>query len=610
MKNCKSNLFSIFLIIVAVVIVVSIGGSIFRAVKQSSVYEGFSTNTAPSIPLNIKELDNVDCVYSQIPYPGASNPGSSSSNYTYLGNFSSYNDCVNNATIGPDAKAITWHKSNAGGYAGQCYSINNSNTQVPYSASTCGIIMPPAPAPAPAPAPPTTTYSITGPSIGPSGNSTIPVSNTVPMGNQTVYMIQDGGFTKMVQWPSNIAKYYIGDISSFSIAKWSTYSVQNPGQYILTPTPPMPTPTPAPAPTPTPTPTPAPVPTPNNMSDINTNKVCIPTNSDGSFTYKDPNSKYSNKPDPNYIYSNSNPPASGFFDQGTENYNQYLNSDYYWYGGSINKYSTYAPMANSKVPNGTDCSSAYSCPSKTTNTNCLPGPGPNPNPPSPTKPPRKHKKRGGGGGGWKCGGIDGICYQGDGGGDSGSDSGSLYGGDNVGGDNSGDNGGWYSGSGYGYDGGGYGGGGGGGGGGGDGSYSGRDRYRKRDRGDRYRYKKSYRENRDRNYQKGWASYGPYGRDDGGGIYSSDGTGGYNGGDIRYGNEHNVLRSWRRDERNKYQTNYGDGNGNGNYNGNNDSESCKQGTNFIKRFLSKFMDGSGSGYGDVVKPVPYMDYIKF
>jgi len=234
MKYCKSNLFSIFLIIVAVIIVVSIGGSIFRAVKQSDVYEGFSNSEIPSIfvvrpadpnwqtridnndqtmdvastngwsadgqfaegsnsgpnqignqfnyfaqhwlsvtgltsgqtnvwsnnygsfqnygpysfsvttsggtnnytgifnppgytytkwnwsapapppptptpnqNLNIQELDNIDCVYSQIPYPGATNPGTGSSNYTYLGNFASYNDCVNNATIGPDAKAIT-----------------------------------------------------------------------------------------------------------------------------------------------------------------------------------------------------------------------------------------------------------------------------------------------------------------------------------------------------------------------------------------------------------------------------------------------------------------------------------------------------------------------
>jgi len=254
----------------------------------------------------------------------------------------------------------------------------------------------------------------------------------------------------------------------------------------------------------------------------------------------------------------------------------------------------------------------------------------------PTKPPRKHKKRGGG---RQCGGIDEICYEGDGG----SDSGSLYGGDNVGGDNGGDNGGWYSGSGYGYggggygggggggggyggggggdqcggidgicyegDGGGYGGGSGGGGGGGSGGGGGGGRYRKRDRGDRHRH-----------HKRGWASYGPYGSADGGGIYSSDGTGVYNGGDPRYGNHHNVVRSWRRDEHHKYQTNYGNGNGGGgNGGGNYDSESCKQGTNFIKKFLSRFMNSGGGGggggdggggYGGVVKPVPYMDYIKF
>ena len=48
MKYCKSKLFSIFLIIVAVLIVIAVGGLIFRAVKQSDVYEGFSNSNTPN----------------------------------------------------------------------------------------------------------------------------------------------------------------------------------------------------------------------------------------------------------------------------------------------------------------------------------------------------------------------------------------------------------------------------------------------------------------------------------------------------------------------------------------------------------------------------------
>jgi hypothetical protein len=119
--------------------------------------------------------------------------------------------------------------------------------------------------------------------------------------------------------------------------------------------------------------------------------------------------------------------------------------------------------------------------------------------------------------------------------------------------------------------------------------------------------------KDRRQPRSWASYGPYGRDDGGGIYSSDGTGG-----------HNVTRRWWRNDYNKYQTNYknnkGDGNNNnsssgGNGYGNNDSDSCKQGTNFIKKFLNNLMGGGvgggvGGGLGGIGTPVPYMDHINF
>ena len=516
---------------------------------------------APKQNLNIKDLDNVDCVYSQIPYPGASNPGSGSSNYTFLGKFSSYNDCVNNATIGPDAKAVTWHKPNAGGYAGQCYSINNSNTQVPYTASTCGIIMPPAPAPAPKP------------------------------------------------------------------------------------TPLKPPPAPAPKPTP--------LPAPNNKSDINMNMVCIPTNNDGSFKYKD--KKNPNKPDPKYIYNNSNPPASGIFDQWTANYNQYLNSNYYWYGGSINKYSTYAPLANSSVPNGTDCSSAYSCSPNTTNTNCLPSPGPTP--PScpsnckkvtgkdllmanntygvcsfdkqsetytcspcptygadgmdcnqfqecsgcpasmtvsgltPIDPRRKHHKHrkhhkwSGGGSGGQCGGIDGICYKGDGGLSDGSGNddglsdggggGNGNGGWSGGGGNS--NGGWSGGGGNGN--GGWSGGGGNGNGGWSGGGGGGDKYRRRDS------RHHHRDERERERERGGASYRAYGN----GRWGQD----------EEGNQYS-MKKWRRDENYKYKNNA--------YKKfeHNESAGCSQGMEYLKKFFNKVENI----YNDIKEPTPYMDVIHF
>ena len=79
------------------------------------------------------------------------------------------------------------------------------------------------------------TYFITGPSVA--SGTQIPVSNIVPMGSQTVYIIYDHPYTKMVQWPSNIAKFYSGIISIFSTANWDTYSIQGPGQYIITPIP-------------------------------------------------------------------------------------------------------------------------------------------------------------------------------------------------------------------------------------------------------------------------------------------------------------------------------------------------------------------------------------
>ena len=85
-----------------------------------------------------------------------------------------------------------------------------------------------------------TTYYIYGCCVGPLGNAEIQVNNIEIMGDQTVYIIQDGSHTKMVQWPSNVAKYYTGTVDNFNTENWDTYNLQPSGNYLLKPTPPAP----------------------------------------------------------------------------------------------------------------------------------------------------------------------------------------------------------------------------------------------------------------------------------------------------------------------------------------------------------------------------------
>ena len=85
-----------------------------------------------------------------------------------------------------------------------------------------------------------TTYYIYGCCVGPLGTAEIQVNNIEIMGDQTVYIIQDGSYTKMVQWPSNVVKYYAGTVDNFSTENWDTYNLQPSGNYLLKPTPPAP----------------------------------------------------------------------------------------------------------------------------------------------------------------------------------------------------------------------------------------------------------------------------------------------------------------------------------------------------------------------------------
>lgn len=84
------------------------------------------------------------------------------------------------------------------------------------------------------------TYHIGGPSVGaPRGNKQKQVTKTVIMPNQTVYMIDDDNFTKMVAIrhinKQPIAKYYRGTPDNFNQDKWDTYNLVDNWNYVLHP---------------------------------------------------------------------------------------------------------------------------------------------------------------------------------------------------------------------------------------------------------------------------------------------------------------------------------------------------------------------------------------
>jgi len=110
----------------------------------------FAPTTPPPTNLTFQKFDNTNCVDSRIPSPGASGDG-----YKYLGIFNSYEECAKSGNIPPDAKAITYHDASIPGYANQCYSINDNNTNTAgQTYATCGVVVPkPAPKPAPKPVP-------------------------------------------------------------------------------------------------------------------------------------------------------------------------------------------------------------------------------------------------------------------------------------------------------------------------------------------------------------------------------------------------------------------------------------------------------------------------
>ena len=104
---------------------------------------------APAPAMTFNKLDKTNCVYARI-----STPGQSGSNFKYLGDFDTFEQCAVSPNIDINVKAITHHGINSGGFSRQCYSINDNNTQISnQSDTTCGILRTSAPVPAPAPAP-------------------------------------------------------------------------------------------------------------------------------------------------------------------------------------------------------------------------------------------------------------------------------------------------------------------------------------------------------------------------------------------------------------------------------------------------------------------------
>ena len=96
---------------------------------------GPEISNVPIYQSKFEKLDKTNCVYGRIPIPGTS-----STNYKYLGNFDTYDKCAASPSIDSNAKAITHHGANSGGFSHQCFSIDDTNTRVlNQNDTTCGI---------------------------------------------------------------------------------------------------------------------------------------------------------------------------------------------------------------------------------------------------------------------------------------------------------------------------------------------------------------------------------------------------------------------------------------------------------------------------------------
>jgi len=110
----------------------------FEIITSSSEIEVISETQSKKKQFEFTKLDDTNCVYGRL-YNGYRKNGSKN-DYKYLGDFNSYEECSKSPNIPANSKAITYHNDKSGGWARQCFSINDTNTQVPnLNYATCGI---------------------------------------------------------------------------------------------------------------------------------------------------------------------------------------------------------------------------------------------------------------------------------------------------------------------------------------------------------------------------------------------------------------------------------------------------------------------------------------
>ena len=104
--------------------------------KDLEVYSVTPDNSNKT--MTFEKVNNLNCVWGRL-YNGYRRDGSNN-DYKYLGDFNSYEDCEKSSNIPTNAKAITYHNNNIGGWAKQCFSINDNNTKVSnQNYAVCGI---------------------------------------------------------------------------------------------------------------------------------------------------------------------------------------------------------------------------------------------------------------------------------------------------------------------------------------------------------------------------------------------------------------------------------------------------------------------------------------
>ena len=92
------------------------------------------TTTKPE-KLTFNRLNNTNCGYGRL----TNGPRSNGNDYKYIGEFNSYDECINSPNIDPKTKAIAYNNNISGVWSKTCYGIFDSNTKVADNNSTCGV---------------------------------------------------------------------------------------------------------------------------------------------------------------------------------------------------------------------------------------------------------------------------------------------------------------------------------------------------------------------------------------------------------------------------------------------------------------------------------------